>query len=241
MESVFQFVATPSPCGYLPDQVWQLEYEVVRQLTREEYLDRLQHGWRRFGGTLFRPHCPSCSACRSLRVDVQHFKPDRRLRRVRKLNEGAVELRIGKPVVTREKLDLYDRFHAFQADFKGWPEHEQRDSRSYQNSFTHNPLPTQEWCYYLNERLIAVGYVDDLPEGLSAIYFFYDPDERERSPGTWNILCLIEQAARKKLPYLYLGYYVEGCRSMAYKATFEPNQVLEADGQWRDFRGLEDA
>jgi arginine-tRNA-protein transferase len=236
MESVFQFVATPSPCGYLPEQVWQLEYEIVRKLSREEYLARLNGGWRRFGATLFRPRCPACSACRSLRVDVQRFRPNRRLRRVRAANAGQVDLRIGAPAVTRDKLDLYDRFHAFQADFKGWPEHEAKDARSYLQSFAQNPLPTQEWCYYLDNRLVGVGYVDDLPLGMSAIYFFYDPDHRDRSLGTWNILCLLDQAARKKVPYLYLGYYVEGCGSMAYKATFEPNQVLEPDGHWHDFR-----
>jgi arginine-tRNA-protein transferase len=236
MESVFQFVAAPSPCGYLPEQVWQLEYEIVRKLSPEEYLARLKSGWRRFGATLFRPRCPACSACRSLRVDVQRFRPNRRLRRVRAANAGQVDLRIGAPGVTQQKLELYDRFHAFQSDFKGWPGHEAKDARSYLQSFAQNPLPTQEWCYYLENRLVGVGYVDDLPQGMSAIYFFYDPDQRNRSLGTWNILCLLEQAARKKVPYLYLGYYVEGCGSMAYKATFEPNQVLEADGHWHDFR-----
>jgi arginine-tRNA-protein transferase len=99
-----------------------------------------------------------------------------------------------------------------------------------------NPFPTQEWCYYLGKRLVAVGYVDDLPGGLSAIYFYYDPDERWRSLGTWNILCILEQAARRRIPHVYLGYYVEGCASMTYKCRFEPNQILGLDGRWHDFK-----
>jgi arginine-tRNA-protein transferase len=71
---------------------------------------------------------------------------------------------------------------------------------------------------------------------MSAIYFFYDPDERDRSLGTWNVLSVIEEAARRKVPHLYLGYYVEGCRSLEYKARYRPNEVLADDGEWRPFR-----
>jgi arginine-tRNA-protein transferase len=236
MKSVFQFVAPPSPCGYLPDQQWQLEYEIVRSIRPEEYMTRLAQGWRRFGVSLFRPRCPRCSACRSLRVVVNRFHPDRRMRRARKLNEGQVRLEIGAPRVTRAKLDLYDRYHAFQSDFKGWPEHDTKDASSYNHSFVDNPLPTEEWCYYLGDQLVGVGYVDDLAKGLSAIYFFYDPNERDRSLGTWNVLSLLERAATRGIPHLYLGYYVEGCRSMEYKATFTPNQLLGVDAHWHDFR-----
>lgn len=237
MESVFRFVATPSQCGYLPEQRWRLEYEIVHSLTPAEYMERLEQGWRRFGVSLFRPRCPQCNACRSIRVVVDHFRPDRSARRTRQANEGVVRLRIGKPSVTRKKLDLYDRYHAHQADFKGWPIHDAKDAQSYADSFVENPLPTQEWCYYVGDHLVGIGYVDDLPRGLSAIYFFYDPDYRDLSLGTWNILNIIDRAAELGLPHVYLGYFVEGCRSMAYKARFVPNQLLGTDGEWRDFRG----
>jgi arginine-tRNA-protein transferase len=81
-----------------------------------------------------------------------------------------------------------------------------------------------------------VGYVDVVPEGLSAIYFFYDPDERERSLGTYNVIAILREAAARKIPYVYLGYYVEGCRSLEYKARFRPNEVIHPDGRWRLFR-----
>src|SRR5262249_16313510 len=153
---------------------------------------------RRFGDTLFRPRCPACSACRSLRVLVERFRPDRGQRRVRKANEGVVEVRVGEPSVSREKLALYDRYHAFQTADKGWPDHPAKDAFSYASSFVNNPFPTQEWCYFLDDRLIGVGYVDDLPGGLSAIYFFYDPEERRRSLGTWNVLSIIDHARRRR-------------------------------------------
>jgi arginine-tRNA-protein transferase len=259
MESLFRYVASPSPCGYLPHERWSLEYEYVGALTPGEYLGRMHDGWRRFGNMLFRPACPSCRACQSLRVDARRFRPDRGHRRCRRDNEGDVELRVGEPSVSRAKLALYDRYHARQADAKGWPQQPAKDAASYAESFVHQPFPVEEWCYYLGGRLVGVGYVDHLPglnageaasagvgdpaavaghgaDGLSAIYFFYDPDERRRGLGTWNVLCVIAEAVRRGLPYAYLGYYVEGCASMEYKARFAPNQVRGPDGVWRDFR-----
>ena len=236
MESLFQYVAPPSSCGYLPDRDWSIEYEMVGQMTATEYLARLKAGWRRFGGMLFRPRCPACQACQSLRVLVDQFRPNRSQKRSARINAGEVELVIGQPGVSREKLRLYDEYHAYQADSKGWPEHPAKDSASYAHSFVHNPIPTEEWCYYLDGRLVGVGYVDRLAKGLSAIYFFYDPALRRRSLGTWNVLSLVAESAARRLPHLYLGYYVEGSRSMVYKSLFVPNQILGPDGVWRDFR-----
>ncbi len=91
-----------------------------------------------------------------------------------------------------------------------------------------------EWCYYLGEKLVGVGYVDCLPKCLSAIYFFHDPDERKRSLGTYNVLSIIRKAAEWRLPPpYYLGYFVEGCRSLEYKARFCPHEVLNAKGEWQ--------
>ena len=237
MESEFHFLTTPSQCGYLPDQVWRMEYNVVQEMTPEEYMERMLQGWRRFGHALFRPRCAACTACRSLRVVIDRFHPNRSQRRVVSANEGSLRLVIGEPSVTRAKLDLYDRYHAYQAETRGWPSHEVKDVASYANSFVDNPFSTWEWCYFLGANLVAVGYVDHLPGGLSAIYFFYDPDLRDRSLGIWNVLCLVRQAAELNLRHLYLGYYVAGCRSMEYKARFLPNQLLGTDGTWRDFGG----
>jgi arginine-tRNA-protein transferase len=236
MQSLFRYVAPPSPCGYLPDQSWELEYEYVLTLSAEEYMRRMLEGWRRFGTMLFRPRCPSCTACRALRVLVNEFRPNRSQRRCRKMNEGEVQLRIGPPKLTRAKLELYDRFHAYQSEAKGWPWHAPKDAESYRHSFVDNPFPIEEWCYYLENRLVGVGYVDALSAGLSAIYFVYDPAYRKRALGVWNVLSIIEQAQARGLPHVYLGYYVIGCTDMEYKGNYVPNQVRDPDGAWRDFR-----
>jgi arginine-tRNA-protein transferase len=238
MESLFRYLAPESRCGYLPAERWRLEYEMVANLTAAEYAELLAEGWRRFGNMLFHPKCPACQQCRSLRVRVEEFRPSRSQRRAWKANCDDLELRVGRPSVSRAKLDLYDRFHEFNADLKGWPEHGDKDPDSYAESFVHNPDFTEEWCYYLNGRLIGVGYADRLADCMSAIYFFYDPELRGRSLGTFNVLCLLEECSVRKLTYLYLGYYVPGCRSLEYKGNFRPNEIRQADGSWHDFLGI---
>src|SRR5215471_18770695 len=167
METLFSFHAPPSTCGYLPDQIWQLEYELFARLSPAEYAARLRAGWRRFGYSLFHNRCPSCASCQSLRVLVDQFRPNRSQRRCWKKNAESVRLHVGRPSVSQSKLRLYDRFHAFQSEHKGWPIHPAKDAASYRESFVDNPFQTPEWCYYLGERLVGVGYVDDLPAPLT--------------------------------------------------------------------------
>src|SRR5579871_4008151 len=81
MISLATFLAPLNTCGYLPDQEWQLEYEVMAQLTAEEYEARMKTGWRHFGHWLFHPKCPNCQACISLRIPVDQFEPNRSQRR----------------------------------------------------------------------------------------------------------------------------------------------------------------
>jgi leucyl-tRNA---protein transferase len=234
METVVRWSEPPSHCDYSPDHTCQREYVCVAALDAEEYMAYLLAGWRRFGYMLFRNRCSGQNACRSLRVDVARFRPDRSQRRARKANAGAVELRIGSPSVTREKLALFDRFHAERSQKKGWTPRDSDAVVDYARTFVLNPFPTQEWCYFLSGALVGVGYVDVLDRGMSAIYFAHDPSFHARSLGTWNVLSVLERASDLGLPHVYLGYAAEGCPSLQYKLRFRPNQVLDSDGRWCD-------
>lgn len=209
-----------------------LEYVECAELSVEEYGVLLEQGWRRFGHSIFRPRCPFCTSCLSLRVIVSDFQMSRSQRRNAAQNKDRVTLRMGMPSVSDKKLALHDAFHTTQSEQIGWPRHPPKDVDSYSSSFVHNPIPTEEWCYYDGDKLIGVGYVDIVPNGLSAIYFFHDPSYRSWGLGTWNVLKVIEQAALRELPYVYLGYFVAGCRSLEYKARFKPHEVREPTGRW---------
>ncbi len=234
MEIVLRYTESASPCGYLPEEQWRMEYVQVAQLSPREYGALLLGGWRRFGHLLFRPRCRSCEACQSLRVDPLTFRPDRGQRRVRRVCEGRVRLDIGPPTDTQEAFSLYRRFHDFQTVHRAWPL-SGTDRDDFAEGFLRNPVPTEQWSYRLEDRLVGVGFVDALPDvGLSAIYFVHDPAQRALSLGTWNILCLLDETRRRGLPHLYLGYYVAGCPSLAYKARFRPHQIRGRDGIWRE-------
>lgn len=230
MRSLGRFVTPPDTCAYLPEQQSRLEYELVTHATPAEYGARLRGGWRRFGYAWFRPVCASCSACQSLRIPAAAFTPDRSQRRAWNAGRQSVRVVVGAPSASADKRRLFDAFHQHQTLAKGWPE----SQGDYDEMFVRNPFPTEEWCYFAGSELVGVGYFDRLPDGLSAIYCFYDPQERRRSLGTFNILSAIAEARSAGLPYVYLGYYVKGNRSLEYKARFQPNEVIAGEA-WRPF------
>jgi arginine-tRNA-protein transferase len=233
MESIVRWTESPGPCQYRPDHNCRLEYVLVSALTPDEYMGYLLAGWRRFGHTIFRQTCLGPGSCRPLRIDAARFVPNRSQRRTRTANERVVQLRIGTPAATPEKVALFQRFHAERSQTRGWSTYGRRASAEFTRSFAVNPFPTQEWCYYLDGALVGVGYVDELAGGLSAIYFVRDPRYRGRSLGTWNVLNLLDRASALGLPHVYLGYYVDGCPSLQYKANFRPNEYLDPDVHWR--------
>lgn len=234
----FSYIPPETACAYLPDRMSQLEYRVIPDLTPQEYLTLVQNGWRRFGQMLFKPRCAACTACQPIRILVDQFKPDRSQRRVIKANQDT-KLIIGKGVLDDERLHLYFKHHAHHAEQKGWPEPE--NGTDHISNILNGPFPVEEWAYFVDGKLVAVSYIDHLDEGYSGIYFYHDPDYRDRSLGNWICLSLIEQAQQNKLPYVYLGYYINGCRSMEYKGRFRPNQVLDSDGVWKDLLGMSDS
>lgn len=226
-----------SPICHYPEAPWRcLEYRELEGCSADEFQEMLQSGWRRFGRQAFHTTCAACRICNSLRVDVRGFQPNRSQRRVRRLNQGVVRHEIGQPSLTPERFRLYRRFHHDRTATKGWPEFED-SPLNYAMAFLDNPFPTWEWSYWIGERLVGIGLVDRLRSAMSAIYCYHDPDERRRSLGTWNVLCLIQHAREIGIPHVYLGFHVPGSGSLAYKSSYRPNQILDHDRGWVEFEG----
>ena len=227
------FTSAASTCDYLPAQQRRIHYLVQPGLQPDAYLNHLREGWRRFGPMVFRPDCDICRSCQSLRVPAISFRRSSSQRRVWNQNTGDVELRIGPGAITSDRVELFNRFHAHGHATKGWPAPD--DAEAEMAFHLLNPFPIEEWSYWIDGRLVGVGYVDALSAALSAIYFFHDPAERRRSLGTFNVLQIMEAARVRKLPHVYLGYFVAGCRSLEYKANFRPNEILTSLG-WQAFK-----
>lgn len=222
-------------CEYLPDRKARMVFAEVESLTSKEYLSLINKRWRRFGYMLFRPECPSCKACQPIRVPVREYRPNRNQRRIIKRNSECLRLEIGAPTIDGERVDLYVDHHDHHAKTRGWRPVDADLAVQSMLSFTLSPLPIEEWAYYLGEELVAIAYVDTLPDGYSGIYFFHSPAHAKLSLGNWICISMILKAQELNLDYVYFGYYVKGNISMEYKATFAPNQILRDDGSWKYF------
>jgi arginine-tRNA-protein transferase len=226
IEDSFRFTASPSRCGYLPDRQSVIDYRWFDDLTPEDFEYLLARGWRRFGELVFRPNCPGCRECRGIRLDATTFAPNRSQRRALKAN-AAVEVRFERAEATPEHLRLHNLYHADMHVRRGWPEH-LVDWTDYEQTYLSGDRAFGfEFRYYRDGQLAGVALCDETPTALSAVYFYYDPAWRDDSPGTFSILQHVERARATGRRWVYLGFWVPGCRSMNYKANFTPHELLE--------------
>jgi leucyl-tRNA---protein transferase len=222
----------PGPCAYLPGLTARLPLRLpLRPLDGDELARRLEAGERRQGLLLYRPSCPTCQRCQALRLDVQAFTPSRTQRRIWRRGDALLETRLGRPQVTPERVTLYNR-HKVE---RGLLVHDERlDAAGYREFLVESCTETIELSYRYRGRLVGVGVADRARDGLSAVYYYFDPLYGRLSPGTYSILKQVALCREWGLRYLYLGLYVVGCAAMAYKATFFPHERL-IDGTWQSF------
>lgn len=200
-------------------------------LEPEEYEDLMNGGCRKFGLAFFRPVCQSCSMCRPIRFPIAEFKPGRSQRRTLKRNAD-LEVRVGNPVCDIERLELFRRYHLAQHAAKQWPYHTETMDE-YEFSFVRNQIPTTEVSVWEQGVLRGVLITENTPNVLSAVYHYHDPDLSWRGLGTFLILQCAEVARHMGKRWMYLGYYIEGCASMAYKTRYSPCEIMGPDGVWR--------
>lgn len=226
-----QFVTEPHTCAYLPDRQAALEYSLAPDLSAEEYEELMNSGFRKFGIAFFQPLCMGCRACRPIRFEARALKLSRSQKRTLKLNED-LEVIIQPPNLDDQRMALYRRYHAHQRCARDWPL--QNDTRvDYKASFIENSVPSLEITLWERDTLRGVMLTELTPRVVSAVYHYYDPGERDRGLGTMMILQCAELALQTGRRWVYLGYYVEGSPSMAYKKKFRPCELMGVDGVWR--------
>ncbi len=217
------YTTYPHSCSYLEDQEATTLFVDPRQAIDKPLYSKLSVlGFRRSGNHLYRPHCSRCDACVPARIPVSEFSPRRGQRRIARRNQ---DLRVVCTDDFRddEAFDLYYRYICLRhADGDMFP-----PDRDQYVSFLNRVWDcTLYYRFYSpNGKLVALAVVDELDDGLSAIYTFFEPGEERRSLGAYAILWQIEEARKRGLDYLYLGYWIRDCRKMSYKTDYRPLQL----------------
>lgn len=227
--ALIQFYATaPYSCSYLTDRVARSQVATPGHLIDPQiYSDLVRRGFRRSGLFTYRPHCDSCQACVPVRIAVNRFKPDRSQRRAWK-RHATIEARECGLDFSDEHYLLYQRYQSSRHAGGGMD----LDNRE---QYTHFLLQSHVDTRIIEFReegvLRMVSVVDRLTDGLSSVYTFYDTAVERGAYGTYGILWQIEACKRLRLPYLYLGYWIEESRKMAYKSQFRPIEAYRK-GEW---------
>ena len=232
------YLTAPSPCPYLEGQE---ERKVFTHLVGDragELNDLLTHGgFRRSQSIAYRPACEGCRACVSVRVVAADFAPSRNMRRIAERNSDIVgEMRT--PAPTSEQYSVFRAYLDARHRDGGMADMTVLDyAMMVEDSHVETRLveyrrrgPDSAFSGRGTGDLLAVALTDVLNDGLSMVYSFFEANEAYRSLGTLMILDHIARARRMGLPYVYLGYWVEGSRKMHYKSRFLPQRRLTAEG-----------
>lgn len=222
------YLTAPYPCSYLPGRMARSQVAAPGSLVDTvAYSELVRLGFRRSGQHVYRPRCDNCFACIPVRIPVAEFRPSRSQRRCQRRNADLV-MRLRPLVFEESHYRLYRRYQQARHSGGGM---DQDDREQYRGFLLQSRVDSALAEFTLGGEVVMVALVDRLLDGLSAVYTFFEPDLAGRGLGVHGVLSQIRLARDMGLPYLYLGYWIEDCRKMAYKRAYRPLEALR-DGRW---------
>ncbi len=228
-QSLQLFLTIEHPCGYFAGRMSRnLVPDPKVPMNNQLYGQLIQYGFRRSGAQTYTPHCDDCLQCIPCRIPVTAFSPSRNQRRCLKKNAD-LEAHIAEARFTEEYFSLY-------RDYLNARHHDGDMANPDKEEFSLFLFSDWSETVFIElrrrQRLLAVAVTDLTRTGPSAVYTFFDPDQAGRSLGTFSILQQIRLAEQRQEPYLYMGYWIDGCRKMQYKENFRPMEYFQ-QGQWQ--------
>ncbi|MCL4129300.1 UNVERIFIED_CONTAM: hypothetical protein GTU68_022589 [Idotea baltica] len=226
-------MTSPSPCPYIPGKRERKAFTNLAISDADSVHNTLsQSGFRRSQTIAYRPACPRCNACRSVRVDASRFTPSRNDRRALSKNSSIVRTPV-EATATREQYRLLKSYVKSRHMNGGMSDMSYRDFATMVGG---SPVQSLMFEYRDGEGddapLIGVSITDVLRDGFSMVYTFFNPDLGARGLGHYMILDHIQHAQDLGLPHVYLGYWIKGSAKMDYKRRYSPLEVLDGD-EWR--------
>lgn len=225
LDHYFANVMVECPYGQPHQAVYH--QAVLGRLNDQTMGEFLAAGYRRNGNCMYNMRCPDCHLCVPIRLRPRNFRPNRNQRRVWKKNQD-VTVEIAPLTMSPANLHLLQRFLSTR-----FPEGQSSAESYYAGFFITSISRCFELRYKVDDRVFGVSIVDGSADWLNAVYFFFDPEQGWRSPGTLNILTLNDLCLRHDIAFLYLGYWIDGQVGMEYKNRFHPHELL-LDGQWQE-------
>jgi arginine-tRNA-protein transferase len=213
-------------CSYLQNKEQTMHYKVIENCSQHSCQELIERGYRRFGKMYFRPICEGCDECKSIKIDVANYNFSKSARRIMRKGKD-LQVYIQKPTLSHQHLDIFDKYHLYMHKKKGWDYNKTSADHYYSSFVTGHEDFGYEILYFHEEQLIAVDLIDILEDGVSSIYFYYDPDFASYSLGKLSLYNQIKYAKNSNKRWIYLGYYVKDCPSLAYKAEYKPYLTLE--------------
>lgn len=229
-EEINLYRSEPHSCSYLDDQqASSLFIDPQLKLDQNTYTFLVENGFRRSGAHVYKPFCHQCNSCIAMRLDVNRFKPKRTQKRCQKNNQYL-------SVETIPARFVQEHYQLYEAYLKGRHLGGGMDDTSedkYTDFLISDWSKTEFVEFRDDEKLVAVAVTDILLDGLSAVYTFFTPEPsyQKNSLGVNAILWQIEEAKRRGMQWLYLGYWIPQNRKMSYKNQYQPAEYYW-DGHW---------
>ncbi len=228
LQSLQFYQTSEYPCSYLPDeQARSLVAAPAHLIDNNVYSNLVAQGFRRSGLFTYRPDCRKCQACMPIRIDVSAFNVRRSHKRVIKKNSNLISRSL--PLQWNdEHYELYVEYQRVRHPGAGMD----TDTEKQYKQFLLSSAVDSRLIEFRDQagKVQIIALTDILDNSLSAVYTFYNPLS-DRSLGTYSILWQIMQCKSLDMPWLYLGYWIQNSRKMAYKSQFKPYQLL-VNGQW---------